>query len=59
MTKKEAKIEYNKISDKLDEMGYDLGGWRGVEKDGRGVIKRKEPSFLLGRQFELLRIINN
>jgi hypothetical protein len=54
MTKTEAKKEYNRIVDRLDELGFDLGGYQYRVKSQVGP---PEPMFLIGRQFELLRII--
>lgn len=55
MKQSDIENEIDKISDKLDELGWDLGGFQGQINPRKPP---KEPMFLLGRQFELLKLLN-
>jgi len=55
MTKTEIKIESDKITDSLDRIDYDLGGFRGRKESNER--DKSEPLFSIGRQFELMRLI--
>ena len=52
MTKKQLQIECDQITDLLTEHGFDLGGQIGLYDRFK-----KEDMFLLGRQFQLLKLI--
>lgn len=53
MTKKQLQIECDQITDLLIEHGFDLGGQIGIYDRFK-----KEDMFLLGRQFQLLKLIS-
>ena len=53
MTKKQLQEECDQVTDLLAENGFDLGG-----QIGQYDRFMKEDMFLMGRQFQLLKLIN-